>query len=315
MAPSRIAVASHRAEQWRELLERQPPLPVPVVYSDQAGFADEAAHCDILLGDTPEGAVWLPRLPDIRWYHTTYSGIDAVLAVRQEIEPDVIITNSRDIAGPHIAEYVMGHLLNRTRLIGQFAHHQRRREWRWQDYETLLDHSGLVLGTGAIGSTIAHRLSPWVNAIDGISRSGDPVDGFRRVTRWPAMDQDLGQYRFVVNTLPFTPDTIDLLDARFFNRLAPSAVFINTGRGQTVVESDLLRALDEAPERHAILDVFRDEPLPYGHPFWMHPQVTVTPHVAALSRPEWVLPIFLDNLDRYLHGQPLSNRMDLDRGY
>ncbi len=315
MAESRIALASHRAEQWRNLLESQPALPVPVFYSDQPGFAEEAAHCDILLGDTPEGAEWLPRLPNIAWYHTTYSGIDALLAVRHSIHQDVLISNSRDIAGPHIAEYVIGHLLNRTRLIGRFAQHQALREWRWQDYETLLDQSGLVLGTGAIGSTVAQRLLPWVQAIDGISRSGDSVEGFRRVNRWPAAEMDLSQYRFVVNTLPYTPDTHDLLDARFFRRLGPSAVFINTGRGHTVVERDLLAALDEAPGRHAVLDVFREEPLPDNHPFWAHPQVTVTPHVAALSRPEWVLPIFLDNLQRYLSGDTLRNRMDLDRGY
>lgn len=310
-----IALVTHRIDDWRRLLHHEAALPVPVLLCDEAGFSERAQQADILLGDTPEGARWLPRLPGIRWFHTTYSGIDELLPVRSRLPGDLVVTNSRDIAGPHIAEYVLAHTLNRTRLVTCFHEHQKRQEWRWQDYRTLQDFNCLVLGTGAIGRCLAERLRPWVRSVQGISRSGSDVDVFDRVAAWPAADTDLGQFDLVVNTLPYTPDTHDLIDSGFLARLNPTVLFINTGRGLSVVEDDLIQWLDAEPKRHAVLDVFREEPLPTDHPFWHHPAVTVTPHVAALSRPEWVLPIFRDNLDRYLAGRSLRNTMSLDRGY
>ncbi|TGG96026.1 D-2-hydroxyacid dehydrogenase [Natronospirillum operosum] len=315
MSRKLIAVTSHRREQWRALLEAQSDWPTELVFDDDPDFEARAGTAEILFGDTPEGAHWLPRLPSIRWFHTSYSGVDALLPHRDRFHSDLLVTNTRDIAGPHIAEYILGHVLNITRMITEFHEYQKAQDWQWQDYDSISESACLILGTGAIGQVVAERLTPWFARVDGLSRSGEPKAPFARVSAWPAPPAALGDYRVVVNTLPRTPDTEDSVNADFLHRLAPNAIFINTGRGETLVDDDLLAALNAEPGRRAVLDVFRDEPLPQAHPFWHHPQITVTPHVAALSRPDWVLPIFRDNLDRYLAGEPLRNRVDLARGY
>jgi len=315
MKPPLIAVTTHRRQAWRELFAQQTDWPTDLLFDDDPGFANKAQQATILFGDTPEAAQWLPQLPNIQWFHTTYSGIDDLLPHRHKFSPELVVTNTRDIAGPHIAEYVLGHVLARTRSIQQYHQQQAQGVWQDEDYATLQEASALILGTGAIGQVLAQRLSPWFKSVDGVSRTGQAQPEFRQVSAWPMSAQELGTYQVVVNTLPATDRTTNLLNQHFFDALAKDALFINVGRGVTVVEHDLLAALDVAPQRHAVLDVFRTEPLPATHPFWQHPQVTVTPHVAAQSQPEWVLPIFRDNLTRFLSQQPLRNVVDLQLGY
>lgn len=313
MNPPLIAVTTHRRQAWRELFAQHIDWPTPLLFDDEPEFATRAQAATILFGDTPEAARWLPQLRNIQWFHTTYSGIDDLLPYRSQLSPKLVVTNTRDIAGPHIAEYVLGFVLNRTRSIQTYHSRQTQRHWQDDDYATLQHASALILGTGAIGQVLAQRLSPWFACVDGLNRSGQLNAEFRHVTVWPP--KALSQYRVVINTLPATDETQDLLAAPFFKALAEDALFINVGRGVTVVDQDLLAALEAAPQRHAVLDVFRTEPLPPEHPFWHHAQVTVTPHVAAQSQPEWVLPIFRDNLQRYLSQQPLRNLVDLNLGY
>lgn len=310
-----MAVTSHRRDQWRALLQAQADWPTDIIFDDDPDFTNRVQNAEILFGDTPEGANWLPRLPHVRWFQSSYSGVDALLPHRDRFSEDLIITNSRDIAGPHIAEYVLGHVLNITRQITLFHELAKQQDWQWQDYQSIHEQSILLLGTGAIGQAVAEHVKPWFRQVDGCSRSGRSVPEFAQVYAWPMPTERLADYRVVVNTLPKTPDSEDILTSAFFDALADDAIFINTGRGETVVDADLLQALDAQPDRRAVLDVFREEPLPREHPFWHHPQVAVTPHVAALSRPEWVLPILRDNLERYLAGQPLRNVVDLKRGY
>ncbi|MFC3853301.1 D-2-hydroxyacid dehydrogenase [Salinispirillum marinum] len=313
--PLWIAVVSERLEQWQRLLTTQDRSDIHWVFLDDPDFFARAKRCTVMWGDTPVAAQWLPKLPNIRWFHTFYSGVDTLLPVRGALPTDLIVTNSRDIAGPHIAEYALGQVLAHTRHWATFYEAQKQRQWQPQDYVTIAEAKALILGTGAIGATVAQRLAPWFVQVDGLSRSGQPKPGFTQVLTWGDAALDLRAYRVIINTLPSTPDTVERLDRAFFTATAGNMLFINVGRGSAVVESDLLAALDDAPARHAVLDVFRTEPLPAEHPFWRHPQVTVTPHVAAQSQPQWVLPIVLDNLQRYQAGHALRNQVDLAAGY
>jgi len=162
----------------------------------------------------------------------------------------------------------------------------------------------LVLGAGAMGGTVAQRL----------------VDQGYRVRQWRRDGaQDLAtllpQAEIVLNLLPLTPQTRGLIDRRFLSALRPGASLVNLARGAHVVDDDLLAALDSGHVAHAVLDVFRTEPLPPQHRYWTHPRVTVLPHVAALTDVRSAAQVVAHNLRALREGRPLRHLVQRERGY
>ena len=129
------------------------------------------------------------------------------------------------------------------------------------------------------------------------------------------LDQALARAQILVCLLPDTPATRGLLDADHLSRLPDGAWLINPGRGTLIDDEALLQGLDRGRPGHAVLDVFRTEPLPQDHPFWAHPAVTVTPHIAAETRPATAAPVVAQNLRRAMAGRRLLHLVDRDRGY
>jgi glyoxylate/hydroxypyruvate reductase A len=159
-----------------------------------------------------------------------------------------------------------------------------------------------VLGQGEMGRTAAAR----------IAALGYRVAGWRRGVELAPL---LATHEIVINLLPLTPQTNGLLDAAFFAALPPRAAVVNLGRGAHVVEGDLLAALGSGHLRHAVLDVFRTEPLPAVHAFWTHPQITVLPHAAALTDARSASAVAAANLRALRDGRPLQHLVDRQRGY
>ena len=171
-----------------------------------------------------------------------------------------------------------------------------------------------VLGMGALGGAVADALAGLGFRVTGWSASGRPRPGIA-VLGGPDLHRALGRADILVTLLPDTPATRDLLDADRLALLPRGAWIINPGRGTLIVEDDLLAALDSGHLSHAVLDVFRTEPLPPAHPFWTHPRVTVTPHIAAETRPASAAPVVAENLRRAMDGRPLLHLVDRARGY
>ena len=171
-----------------------------------------------------------------------------------------------------------------------------------------------VLGMGALGGAVADALAGLGFRVTGWSASGRPRPGIE-VLGGPDLHRALGRADILVTLLPDTPATRDLLDADRLALLPRGAWIINPGRGTLIVEDDLLAALDSGHLSHAVLDVFRTEPLPPAHPFWTHPRVTVTPHIAAETRPASAAPVVAENLRRAMDGRPLLHLVDRARGY
>lgn len=176
------------------------------------------------------------------------------------------------------------------------------------------ERSVVVLGTGELGAAVARALAGLGFRVTGWSASGAPVEGIA-VLGGERLDAALGRAEILISLLPDTPGTRGLLNARTLSLLPRGAVLINPGRGTLVVEDDLLAALDAGRLGHAVLDVFRTEPLPPAHPFWVHPGVTVTPHVAAETRPSTAATVVADNLRRAMAGEALRYLVDRARGY
>jgi len=141
------------------------------------------------------------------------------------------------------------------------------------------------------------------------------VPGFATFAGADGLDILLRCSEIVVCLLPLTSETRGILNASSFARMPSGAGIVNAGRGGHVVEADLLRALDSGQVSGAVLDVFDDEPLPREHPFWRHPRVIVTPHVAAETHPPTAAPLVRDAIRQCEAGLPIANRVDLARGY
>ena len=171
-----------------------------------------------------------------------------------------------------------------------------------------------VLGLGALGGAVAAMLTGLGFPVTGISASGRAMDGVRALPL-ERVDEGLATAQILICLLPDTPRTRGLMDARRLSLLPPGAWLINPGRGTLIDEAALLDRLAGDPDARAVLDVFATEPLPPAHPFWSHPQVTVTPHIAAETRPATAAPVVAENLRRAMAGRPLLNLVDRGRGY
>lgn len=172
-----------------------------------------------------------------------------------------------------------------------------------------------MLGMGELGTACARALAALNFPVTGWSRSPKDVPGIPCLAGDEGLRQALSTAQIVVTLLPKTPDTENLLNAERLSWLPKGAVILNPGRGPLIDDDALLAALDNGQVGHATLDVFRTEPLPKDHPFWAHPRVTVTPHIAADTRPSSAARVIAENIRRGQAGERFLHRVDRQRGY
>lgn len=212
-----------------------------------------------------------------------------------------------------MVEYVTGHVLR---------HHLGMDRWiagapGWQQIAPPLARDRVVamLGVGALGLACAEALAALNFRVEGWARGPKPGLPLPCHHGEAGLRDLLARADVVVTLLPRTPETEDLLDARRLGWLKPGAVIINPGRGALIDEAALLAALAEGRVSHATLDVFKVEPLPEAHPFRGHPQITITPHIAATTRAATAAQVVAENIHRAMTGAPLLHQVDRVRGY
>ena len=169
-----------------------------------------------------------------------------------------------------------------------------------------------MLGMGALGTACARALCALNFPVTGWSRTPKVVPGIATTTD---LRRALSRAQIVITLLPRTPATETILNAESLAFLPRGAVLLNPGRGALIDDGALLAALDLGQIGHATLDVFRTEPLPRDHPFWHHPGITVTPHIAADTRASGAAVVLVENIRRGEAGEPLLNLVDRARGY
>ncbi|MFN3971355.1 MAG: 2-hydroxyacid dehydrogenase [Gemmobacter sp.] len=216
-----------------------------------------------------------------------------------------------------MAEWVAAHVLRHH--VGTDAHVRGQDGiWRQDPAATpplARERPLTILGLGELGRACATVLAPFGFPLTGWSRSPATVPGMRCLHGAEGLDAALAGAAGVVLLVPRTPQTENLMDARRLALLAPGAFVINPGRGHLIDDDALLAALEAGQLGHATLDVFRTEPLPPAHPFWAHPRVTVTPHIAATTRPDTASLVIVENIRRGEAGEPFLHQVDRARGY
>lgn len=289
--------------RWLPLLEQALP---------QDRFTLEPGeHIDVaLVAAPPEGT--FAQLPNLKLVQSLWMGVENLLSdpllprgvpVARLIDPGMVAA---------MTETVLAHVLDWHRLHFRYREQQFERLWQQLPQVMASERTIGLLGLGELGSAVAQALATLGFRVLGWSRRPRELAGVQSLT---AMSDVLERSDLVVCLLPLTHHTRGILNADTFAQMPEGACLINVGRGGHVVENDLRAALDSGWLTHAYLDVFENEPLHHGHPFWRHPGVTLTPHVAALTEPRTAFPKVVANLERLRHGEPLEGLVDVAAGY
>ena len=265
--------------------------------------------------------VWHPEpgllasLPSLRLIVSLGAGVDHVLRDPALPTGVPILRLVDPYMTRAMSEYVALQVLRLHRQDVDYRTQQNAGEWRERDQKNAEERTVGILGFGTLGQDAGRKLQALGFDVAGWSRSGRDVPGFATYAGAAGLDAMLARSEILVSLLPMTPETEDILDGRLFARLPRGAALVNAGRGRQLVEADLLTALDSGQLSAAVLDVFRDEPLPPSHPFWRHPRIVVTPHVAAETHPPTAAAIIAKAIDDFEAGLPLANLIDPRRGY
>lgn len=253
-------------------------------------------------------------LPNLRLVQKLGAGVDAIVGA-PDLAPGVQVARLKpDAPAQEIAEYCLAYVLREQRNMRLHEADQRDRRWRQTPPRETPATTVGVLGLGHIGGRAARLFAALEFKALGWARSSKNIDGVDCRHGEAALRPMLGECDFVVAILPSTPATRDLFDAELLAAMKPGAWLINAGRGDLVVEADLLAALDAGPMAGAVLDVVRTEPLPADSPLWRHPAVTITPHVSGW-RLTGAMETVAENFRRLSTGAPMLNVVDRDAGY
>ncbi|AKM30872.1 glyoxylate/hydroxypyruvate reductase A [Pandoraea faecigallinarum] len=280
----------------------------------------DTAPADYLVLWKPNAEVLQPR-EGLKAIFNLGAGVDGVLGPHgdgvQRLPAGVPLVRLEDAGmADQMAQYVSAATLRYFRRLDEFEAQQAQRQWKFQKPNRLADFPVAVLGYGTLGAHVARALKTFGFAVRAWSRSERHDDSGIALHHGEAgFDACVSGARVLVNLLPLTPQTVDILDANLFARLAHGAFLINVARGAHLVEADLLTALDSGQIAGATLDVFRTEPLPPDHPFWRAPRVSITPHISALTLRDETVAQIAGKIAALARGEAITGIVDLARGY
>lgn len=296
--------------EWIQPLQKAIPDANIVNWSDDQG----CIGADLAITWKPPVNLFT-REPGIRAVFNLGAGVDALLRL-PGLGNDVPVVRLEDAGmAVQMAEYAAYALVRASRNFADYEKLQAQRHWNALPDIQRKTWSVGVLGMGVMGSRVAQTLASLDYPVAGWSRSGKQLPGVQSFAGMQALPQFLARTRVLINTLPLTPETESLLNRDTLGQLMPGAHLVNMGRGEHLVEEDLIPLLDSGQLAGATLDVFRQEPLPKDHPFWGDSRITITPHVAASSLREETIEQVSDKINRFLRGEPLTGVVPRDRGY
>jgi glyoxylate/hydroxypyruvate reductase A len=213
-----------------------------------------------------------------------------------------------------MSQFVLLNCLAVSRNLFTHLQDQSDKHWNTKPYQTQKNTSVGIMGYGVLGQEAGKVLKKNGFEVVGYANSSKTVDGIR-VYGEKEQEEFLNNTQILVCLLPVTELTTGILNLDLFRKLKNKAYLINVARGEHLNEDDLLKAIDQDIISGASLDVFREEPLPSSHPFWEHPQIQITPHIASMTDPESVANQLLDNYERMKNGKALLNEVNTAKGY
>lgn len=310
-----------------------------VIPANEAGDIPDERWADVEVLYTQKVFPPPEKAPHLKWVQCNSAGIDRYVEELRKLSSDVMITTLSGVLTGPIAEYILMTLLALGHKIPRLRKYQSEKNWPGREERNktfmpveLRNSTVAILGYGSIGREVARLLYSFGAKVLAVKRDvmhpedtgytpegmGDPQgDFFHRLYPIEALHSVLAESDFVVMTLPLTDQTRHLLNAEAFAAMKNTAYLVNVGRGALVDENALAEAIKNKGIAGAALDVFEEEPLPEGSPLWALENVILSPHISWLSKSFEAerSSLLAENINRYMAGQPLFNRVRLDKGY
>jgi glyoxylate/hydroxypyruvate reductase A len=287
----RAALPAATVEEWRP---GAPPADHAVVWAPPQAFLDEQAG---LKGIFNIGA-----------------GVDALMKLRLPRQAVVVRLEDAGMS-VQMAEFACHALIRHFRELDGYERDAAAGKWGFRKPQARAEFPVGVLGLGVLGQRVAQAIASFEFPVRGWSLSPRDVPGVQCFAGSAQFDEFLAGTRVLVNLLPLTPDTENILDRRTLGKLQAGGYLINVARGAHLVDADLLALLDSGHLAGATLDVFRTEPLPADHPFWRHPKITVTPHTSARTLRDESIAQIARKIRALESGEPIAGVVDRQRGY
>ena len=242
------------------------------------------------------------------------AGVDALLQLA--LPPSLKVVRLDDAGmSVQMAEYVTHAVIRHFREFDGYDADTQEGKWSYRKPRNRADFAVGVMGMGVLGERVAQALRMFEFPVNGYSRSPKVVEGVRGFAGLAQLPAFLQASRILVNLMPLTPETENILNQDTLSQLQPGGYLINVARGKHLVEEDLIALIDSGHLAGATLDVFRTEPLPAGHPFWQHPRITVTPHTSARTLREQSIAQIVGKIQALQRGEPIRGVVDPVRGY
>ena len=295
---------------WPDLLRKSLPTTSIEVYPKVKD--PQAIEFIISMRPTKEQVA---AFPNAKVIHSLGAGVNYILEA-EVMQPGMqLVRVVDDYLTNDMFEFVLGVVISQIKHLPTYRTFQKESQWKQIPYKRFEDTNVAILGLGEIGSYVALQFAALGFKVSGWSNSKKDLKGVASYQGKEGLKECLQVADFLINILPLTPATKQILNQQTFSYLPKGAFLINVGRGAHNHDTDIMEALDNGQLSGALLDVFPTEPLPKQHPFWQHPKIQVTPHIASLSNPATVVEGIVRNYKRFKRGEPLLHLVELDKGY
>jgi glyoxylate/hydroxypyruvate reductase len=257
----------------------------------------------------------LQQFPNLKVIQSIGAGVDHITRT-QTLHPHQILTRIvDDNLTNDMWEFLLAAVLSNIKQLPFYARQQNDKNWQPTPYRTIKNTTVSILGLGEIGASVAVQFAALGFVVKGWSQSDKNIKNVQCYAGESGFRPCLHDTDFLINLLPLTPATENILDKNALKQTKKGAFLINVGRGEHLVEADLLELLEENHLSGALLDVFRKEPLPQEHLFWTHPKIQMTPHMASLTNFESATTQIAQNYRNFISGNALQDIVSLQKGY
>jgi glyoxylate/hydroxypyruvate reductase len=302
-----VCLTDNKPAPWVEGLQRLLPRATVEAWEPGAPPADHA-----VVWAPPQS--FLDAQPQLRGIFNIGAGVDALLKLR--LPPEALVVRLDDAGmSVQMAEFVCHAVIRHFRELDAYEQDSAQGRWGFRRPRSRSEFPVGVMGLGVLGQRVARSLASFEFPVRGWSRTRHELPGMECFAGAEQFDAFLAGTRVLVNLLPLTPETENILDRRTLGRMQPGGYLVNVARGAHLVDADLLALLDDGHLAGAALDVFRAEPLPADHPFWRHPKITVTPHTSARTLRDESIAQIARKIGALEKGEPIAGVVDRLKGY